>query len=54
MGHSISAEGVETNEISKTLTDLKCDVLQGYFMAKPMPLTDILMFMDKHHEMQFH
>jgi EAL domain-containing protein (putative c-di-GMP-specific phosphodiesterase class I) len=53
MGMKVVAEGVETYEISKALTDLTCDLLQGYFVAKPLPLNDILMFMDKHHEIQF-
>jgi EAL domain-containing protein (putative c-di-GMP-specific phosphodiesterase class I)/ActR/RegA family two-component response regulator len=52
MGMKVVAEGVETYEIAKTLTNLTCDVLQGYFIAKPLSLKDILNFMDKHHEIQ--
>jgi EAL domain-containing protein (putative c-di-GMP-specific phosphodiesterase class I) len=35
MGINIVAEGVETREERDTLTDLGCDLLQGYFFARP-------------------
>jgi EAL domain-containing protein (putative c-di-GMP-specific phosphodiesterase class I) len=33
----VCAEGVESAEDMATLTDMKCDSAQGYFVAKPMP-----------------
>ncbi|WP_077000138.1 bifunctional diguanylate cyclase/phosphodiesterase [Variovorax sp. KK3] len=33
----VVAEGVETHEQQVVLTQLGCDVLQGYFIARPMP-----------------
>ncbi len=36
----IVAEGVELKEQADFLTEEGCDVIQGYFYAKPMPLTD--------------
>jgi EAL domain-containing protein (putative c-di-GMP-specific phosphodiesterase class I) len=36
----IVAEGVELKEQADFLTKEGCDVIQGYFYAKPMPLTD--------------
>jgi len=36
------AEGVETKEQLEILKDLGCDYLQGYYFAKPMPLTDAI------------
>ncbi len=34
------AEGVETKEQADFLTNKGCDVIQGYYYAKPMPLSD--------------
>jgi EAL domain-containing protein (putative c-di-GMP-specific phosphodiesterase class I) len=49
MGHSLGlrlvAEGVENRASSELLSELGCDYLQGYWIAKPMPsnaLTDWL------------
>jgi len=36
------AEGVETGPQAAFLTELGCDVLQGYFFAKPMPAQEFL------------
>jgi EAL domain-containing protein (putative c-di-GMP-specific phosphodiesterase class I) len=35
MGKCIVAEGVETLEECRAIVDLGCDLLQGYFLAKP-------------------
>jgi EAL domain-containing protein (putative c-di-GMP-specific phosphodiesterase class I) len=31
------AEGVETEEQMLTMKELGCDIVQGYYFAKPMP-----------------
>lgn len=33
----VVAEGVETRESAERLRDLGCDVIQGYYLSKPMP-----------------
>ncbi|TNB46949.1 EAL domain-containing protein [Martelella lutilitoris] len=33
----VIAEGVETRQHARILTDLGCDALQGYWLARPMP-----------------
>lgn len=46
LGHSLNlsvvAEGVETNEVWEILESLGCDEVQGYLVAKPMPVTEFL------------
>jgi len=37
LGFDIIAEGVETKEQADMLTGMGCNVIQGYFYAKPMP-----------------
>ena len=38
----VIAEGVETKEQAKWLSDRGCHDAQGYFYAKPMPLPELL------------
>jgi diguanylate cyclase (GGDEF)-like protein len=37
LGLSVVAEGVETEETLGALSDLRCDVAQGYLLSRPMP-----------------
>ncbi len=41
LGYQVVAEGVETAQTWAILRAMKCDMAQGYFMAKPMPEGDI-------------
>lgn len=43
LGLTVVAEGVETKEQWQLLRDKKCDYLQGYYFARPMPMADVLM-----------
>ena len=47
MGLKVVAEGVETNEISKQLIELNCDIIQGYYISKPIPVDDITNMLTK-------
>ncbi len=47
LGLQIVAEGVETAESLAILTAMGCDLAQGYFIARPMPLTRVLDFLDE-------
>jgi len=46
MSHSLNikvvAEGVEHKDQAKLLREYNCDLLQGYYYAKPMPFDDLL------------
>ena len=39
-GHHIVAEGVETLEQGQKLQQLGCSLAQGYYIARPMPVSD--------------
>ncbi|MDO9365724.1 MAG: EAL domain-containing protein [Methylotenera sp.] len=42
LGVQVTAEGVETQEQAILLSQLGCNVLQGYFYGKPQPFEDIV------------
>lgn len=44
MGMKIVAEGIEDEKTLSTLKTLGCDVGQGYFIGKPMPVKDIVIW----------
>lgn len=44
MGLEVVAEGVETEEQWQCLMDLGCDTFQGYLLARPMPLDQLIEF----------
>ncbi|MBI1408244.1 MAG: EAL domain-containing protein [Caulobacter sp.] len=45
LGLKVVAEGVETAESLAILTGMGCDLAQGYFIARPMPLDGALAFL---------
>ncbi|MBL28662.1 MAG: hypothetical protein CMM50_14035 [Rhodospirillaceae bacterium] len=45
LGFKVVAEGVETAAASKILRDWGCDVLQGYFISRPLPAHEIARWM---------
>ncbi|WP_416398627.1 EAL domain-containing protein [Allohahella sp. A8] len=42
LGYRVVAEGVENQEMLDILHRLDCDLIQGYFLARPMPLAALL------------
>ena len=40
LGMRVITEGVETKEQVEHLRSLGCDMFQGYFFAKPMPVEE--------------
>lgn len=47
LGFKIIAEGVETAEQNRFLTDIGCDQGQGYLYAHPMPVNDFEIWLEK-------
>lgn len=45
LGLKVVAEGVETNACFSLLAAMGCDQAQGYLIAKPQPLSELLTFM---------
>ncbi|HNH36440.1 MAG TPA: EAL domain-containing protein [Rhodocyclaceae bacterium] len=41
-GLQVVAEGVETAELADRLREMGCDILQGYFAARPMPRAELI------------
>jgi diguanylate cyclase (GGDEF)-like protein len=41
LGHSVIAEGVETQEQLKVLSGIDCDMAQGFFFSRPVPAEQI-------------
>jgi len=58
LGHSlgmrVTAEGVETATALSLLALMGCDSAQGYFIARPMPLADLLEFLKRSPEQAMH
>ncbi len=46
LGLIVVAEGVETSAQLRHLAQLDCDLIQGYFYAKPIPETELFEFID--------
>jgi diguanylate cyclase len=47
LGMKVTAEGVESPTALALLSSMGCDLIQGYFIARPMPLNELLIFMDQ-------
>ena len=39
-GLTVVAEGVETKEQAEHLNGLDCEIMQGYYFAKPVPISE--------------
>ena len=46
LGLTVIAEGVENTEQLDALRDPECDIAQGFLLAKPMPVPEVIRFMN--------
>ena len=47
LGFKTLCEGIETEEHKKTAVDAGCDILQGYYFYRPMPVTQLETLFEK-------
>lgn len=47
LNRKVVAEGVETKEQLEILKELKCDEIQGFYYAKPMPEDEFIAYVQK-------
>jgi EAL domain-containing protein (putative c-di-GMP-specific phosphodiesterase class I) len=52
MGLEVVGEGVETHQQYSILRRLECDLVQGYFIARPMPADEFRRWCDGHEDTQ--
>jgi EAL domain-containing protein (putative c-di-GMP-specific phosphodiesterase class I) len=48
LGLEVVAEGVETEEVWDRLSDLGCDVAQGYYLSRPKSPQELTDWMREH------
>lgn len=53
LGYDVVAEGVETEQTAKVLGSLGCDRLQGYWVARPMPLENLMTWLSESRAVYF-
>ena len=42
VGYTITAEGIETEEMARCISDIGADYLQGYLFSKPLPIDEFV------------
>jgi len=47
LGLDVVAEGIESEAIWGQLKEMGCDYGQGYWIARPMPINDLLVWIDE-------
>lgn len=47
LGYRVVAEGVESQEVFSMLKGLQCDEIQGYFVARPLPVEQVEEFFQR-------
>jgi EAL domain-containing protein (putative c-di-GMP-specific phosphodiesterase class I) len=47
LGLRLVAEGVEDDATGAVLARLGCDIAQGYAIARPMPVDDFLLWLER-------
>ncbi len=45
LGLKTVAEGVETEEVLAVLSEMGCDMVQGYLVSRPLPMEEFFLFL---------
>ena len=48
LGLEVVAEGVETRAIMERLAEFGCDVAQGYYLSRPVPADELVIWLDEY------
>ncbi|VAW50820.1 diguanylate cyclase/phosphodiesterase (GGDEF & EAL domains) with PAS/PAC sensor(s) [hydrothermal vent metagenome] len=51
LGMDVIAEGIESEQIWNRLKQMGCDYGQGFWIAKPMPVSELLLWINNHHDL---
>ena len=51
-GLTVTAEGVETEEMARQLTEMGCTYLQGYYFSKPVPMDAFIEYVKRNEAME--
>ena len=46
-GLSVTAEGVESEEMARQLTEMGCTYLQGFYYSKPLPMEEFVKYVQR-------
>jgi diguanylate cyclase (GGDEF)-like protein len=49
LNRTVVAEGIETAHDAQSLREMGCEFAQGYFFSPPLPRSDVLAFIARHH-----
>ena len=49
-GLTVTAEGVETEEMARQLTEMGCTYLQGFYFSKPVPMEEFILYVKRNEE----
>jgi EAL domain-containing protein (putative c-di-GMP-specific phosphodiesterase class I) len=52
LGKKVIAEGVEDAAAERLLREMGCDIVQGYHLARPMPLDELIAWIHRHEAMR--
>ena len=52
LGKKVIAEGVENAAAERLLREMGCDIVQGYHLARPMPLDELIAWIHRHEAMR--
>ena len=49
MNFTVTAEGIENEDMAEAMKKIGCDYLQGFYFAKPLPVDEFLIKYSANH-----